>query len=183
MSQLARLLQVDDRLFDNAIAALNTSRGHRSVDAKLVGDLHEAAARAMLNLGLDPKNTTGPELYRAFGNRFATDFKQLLKTEKFSEATLKKLGKSQGYPQFWQDTLWVGAIYGAAPVSFNIFDIMADFKANAAYNIRRSANLRDALADELLKRYAAEPGISRVLIDKLERVIVESKDNSKKENK
>lgn len=65
MSFLRDLLDAKEPLFSRAIAQLELASGKPGADAKLVGEIHERAAAAMRKLGLDPTDTTGPELYHA----------------------------------------------------------------------------------------------------------------------
>ncbi|MDR1032396.1 MAG: hypothetical protein LBL84_00070 [Candidatus Nomurabacteria bacterium] len=183
MSQLARLLGANASALNSALGALEAHSAHKAIDAILLGDLHESMARAVIELGLDPANSTGPEIYRALGNRFATDFEQVLKNSKFDEVSLKAFMKRSTVPPFWRDTLWTGALYNSTPLSLNVFDVFDNFKLNSTYSTRQSAHFKCALADELLRRYKEVPGVSQVLLDKLERVIIGSNSKPKRKNK
>ncbi len=62
---LRDLLDAQEPLFSLSLQQLEKASGQNGVDAKLVGDIHEKAHRAMTKLGFDHTDTTGPELYHA----------------------------------------------------------------------------------------------------------------------
>ncbi|GHU09785.1 hypothetical protein FACS189431_8360 [Alphaproteobacteria bacterium] len=179
MSQLAKLLGGAGSI-DRIIVALEANNNHAAIDARLVGDVHEAMAKALKSLQLDPANTSGPELYRTLGNRFADDFGKLVKNQKFNEESLKALFSSKDFPKFWKDNLMTGAVYDGAPMSLNVFDVFADFRLNAPYARRESSHFRQTLAEELLKRYEKHFGANYPLIDKLKHVTIEQVNNPKR---
>lgn len=65
MSFLRDLLDAKEPLFSESLKQLEDVSHRPGADAKLAGDIHERAVRAMKALGLDEKDTTGPELYHA----------------------------------------------------------------------------------------------------------------------
>lgn len=65
MSFLRDLLDAEEPLFDESLKQLEAASHTQGVDAKLAADIQQRALKAMRDLGLDPKDTTGPELYRA----------------------------------------------------------------------------------------------------------------------
>lgn len=65
MSFLRDLLDAKEPLFSESLAQLEEVSHRPGADAKLAGEIHERAVRAMKALGLDEKDTTGPELYHA----------------------------------------------------------------------------------------------------------------------
>lgn len=65
MSFLRDLLDAKEPLFTTALEQLEKASHQPGADAKLVGDIHQKATAAMRALGLDEKDTTGPELYHA----------------------------------------------------------------------------------------------------------------------
>ncbi len=65
MSFLRDLLDAKEPLFDESLKQLEAVSHKQGVDAKLVGDIHRLASRAIQALGLDESDTTGPELYHA----------------------------------------------------------------------------------------------------------------------
>jgi hypothetical protein len=66
MSKLiAELLGAKDPLFSIALKQLEQASGNKGVDVKLTAELIEKKNDRMKRLGLDPSDTTGPELYQA----------------------------------------------------------------------------------------------------------------------
>lgn len=66
MANLLRdLLDAEEPLFSLSLKQLEDASGHKGIDTKLIGDIIEKAHVATRKLGLDHKDTTGPELYHA----------------------------------------------------------------------------------------------------------------------
>lgn len=65
MSFLRDLLNAEEPMFSEALKQLERASHQQGADTKLVGDIHQLAAKAMRGIGLDPADTTGPELYHA----------------------------------------------------------------------------------------------------------------------
>ncbi|HEU5187807.1 MAG TPA: hypothetical protein VFT87_04880 [Candidatus Saccharimonadales bacterium] len=65
MSFLSSLLDAKEPLFTKALQQLEQASHRHAVDAKLTGEIHQKARIAIKHLGLDPADTTGPELYQA----------------------------------------------------------------------------------------------------------------------
>jgi hypothetical protein len=80
MSFLRDLLNAKEPLFSEAIQQLERASHRQGMDAKLVGDIHELAAKAMAALGLDPTDTTGPELYHALNAKVKEHDEHLAKS-------------------------------------------------------------------------------------------------------
>lgn len=80
MSKFLRdLLDAKEPLFSLALQQLEKASGSHATDAKLIGDIHFKANLAIKRLGLDPKDTTGPELYRALISQVAHNDRHLAK--------------------------------------------------------------------------------------------------------
>lgn len=62
---LADLLNAQEPLFSLSLRQLEEQSGKRSIDVKLVADIIEKAHDRMKQMGLDPADTTGRELYSA----------------------------------------------------------------------------------------------------------------------
>lgn len=58
-------MDAKEPLFSLSLQQLEKASGQKGVDTKLVGDIYEKAHEATKKLGLDHKDTTGPELYHA----------------------------------------------------------------------------------------------------------------------
>jgi hypothetical protein len=62
---LRDLLDAKEPLFSLSLKQLEQASGNKGVDTALLGDIIEKAHASMRELGLDHKDTTGPELYHA----------------------------------------------------------------------------------------------------------------------
>ena len=70
MSKLLRqLLGREDPLFSIGIARLEAAAGMPGIDTRLTADILSATRSKMIELGLDPKDTTGEELYQSLRAR------------------------------------------------------------------------------------------------------------------
>ena len=65
---LSELLAAEEPLFGMAIKRLEQASGNTSVDVRLTAEIIGKVHMKMRALGLDPKDTTGSELYRALFN-------------------------------------------------------------------------------------------------------------------
>lgn len=71
--KLSKLLGADESLFAILVRNLEKSSGNRGIDIRLAEELEQKARSAMIELGLDPHDTTGEELYRALQNKVLQD--------------------------------------------------------------------------------------------------------------
>jgi hypothetical protein len=62
---LRDLLNAKEPLFSKSLEQLEKASHNPGADVKLIADIHQKAREAMKKLGLDEKDTTGPELYHA----------------------------------------------------------------------------------------------------------------------
>jgi hypothetical protein len=62
---LRDLLNAKEPLFSKSLEQLEKASHNPGADVKLIADIHLKAREAMKKLGLDEKDTTGPELYHA----------------------------------------------------------------------------------------------------------------------
>lgn len=74
---LRDLLDAEEPIFSLSLRQLEKASGQHGADARLIGDIMEKANDSLRQLGLDPKVTTGPELYHALESRVASDIKRL----------------------------------------------------------------------------------------------------------
>lgn len=65
---LSELLNAEEPLFSMAIKQLEVSSGGASIDVRLTAEIVGKVHMKLRALGLDPKDTTGPELYSALFN-------------------------------------------------------------------------------------------------------------------
>lgn len=74
---LSELLGTRETDFRNGIDKLERASGHASADVRLTAEVLQASKQKLRELGLDPKDTTGPELYAALQERLKTDDRRL----------------------------------------------------------------------------------------------------------
>lgn len=65
---LHELLQAKEPLFDNSLEQLEKASGHTGADVKLTADIIERFKAKVRELGLDPNDSTGIEIYNALLN-------------------------------------------------------------------------------------------------------------------
>lgn len=70
---LSELLGAQQPAFQMGIAKLERASGHPSNDVRLTADIVQATKLKIRQLGLDPHDTTGPELYEALQQRIKAD--------------------------------------------------------------------------------------------------------------
>ncbi|HSE61211.1 MAG TPA: hypothetical protein VLA88_02865, partial [Candidatus Saccharimonadales bacterium] len=80
MSFLRDLLNAEEPLFSEALKQLERASHKQGADVKLVGDIRTLAASAMRGMGLDPADTTGPELYHALNAKVKEHDEHLAKS-------------------------------------------------------------------------------------------------------
>jgi hypothetical protein len=80
MSFLRDLLNAKEPLFSQALKQLEQASHQPGADAKLIGDIHQKATTAMRALGLDERDTTGPELYHALNAKIKEHDEHLAKS-------------------------------------------------------------------------------------------------------
>lgn len=122
---IQQLLKAKEPLFSHGLKQLERAAGNPAIDAKLIGDIHERAYAVLRKLGLDPSDTTREELWAALHGRLPKD----------------TLGKSA----------YGGLIFAGSIISFNEHDVRANKKV--AFKDRTTSNMRQAIAQELVKRY------------------------------
>lgn len=76
---ISRILDAEEPLFTQALRQLEDVSGNKSVDVKLIAEIHEKSRSAIKALGLDPDDTTGPELYAALMARVRADNERVTK--------------------------------------------------------------------------------------------------------
>lgn len=87
MSKLRDLLDAEEPLFTKSLTQLENVTHKQGIDARLIGEIHQKAVKAIRALGLDENDTTGPELYHAL----------LAKIEKHDEHLAKQIGGPNNY--------------------------------------------------------------------------------------
>ncbi|MBA3757804.1 hypothetical protein H0X09_02995 [Candidatus Saccharibacteria bacterium] len=74
---LAALLGIDSQVMDKAIAKLEQLSGYPSEDNRILSETKLNLRRKLLELNLDPDDTTPRELYYTLGSHFNSDCQQL----------------------------------------------------------------------------------------------------------
>jgi len=75
---LSELLGANEPVFRQGLSKLEHASGHSSADVRLTAELAQGTKAKLQQLGLDPHDTTGPELYAALEARLKTDDKRLV---------------------------------------------------------------------------------------------------------
>lgn len=70
---LAELLGAHDPAFHHGLRGLESASGHTSADIRLSSEIERLTRAKLRELGLDPTDTTGPELYAALQQRIKDD--------------------------------------------------------------------------------------------------------------
>ena len=128
MTKLARLLDNTHSLFRYNIEQLEKATGNAGIDSKLATEILEHAHRVMRQIGLDPKDTTGEELYGALYSSRNDDVLD------DCEFVIYELEKER--------------------VSFNREDIEENQRYQYRYGENVSQHASEKLKLELVKRYA-----------------------------
>lgn len=123
---LRDLLGAQEPLFGVALHNLERASGHSGLDAKLIGEILNRAHAVMRQLGLDPADTTGLELYNAL-QAHAND------------------------EDLFADTAHVGLLIAGKVVSFNPTDIREN--TGRSYGEHTTEHMKCALQRELVDRY------------------------------
>lgn len=77
---LSHVLDIDQAVFADRIAKLEQATLSQGIDIKLTASIHHDTMQKLIELGLDPKDTTAAELQHALRQRAIADNEQLLKT-------------------------------------------------------------------------------------------------------
>lgn len=131
---LKDLLASDHPLFLMNVARLERAAGNAGIDVRLIGEITDAANRIMRELGLDPSDSTGVEIYKALNALVRSD-----------EARARQLLGERSY---------VLGTAGTGPISFNILDVIENDHHDLPYEKRVTAHAQRRLRAELVRRYA-----------------------------
>ena len=74
------MLGAQEPMFHRSLEKLERASGHTSTDIRLTTELSRGTRAKLHQLGLDPKDTTGEELYHALAQRLKADDARLLKS-------------------------------------------------------------------------------------------------------
>lgn len=70
---IAQLLDEPERLVSRAIAQIEAKNGYPNHDVRLIAENIQRIRTKIAELGMDPDDTTGPELYHALIAKFQAD--------------------------------------------------------------------------------------------------------------
>ncbi len=70
---LQELLEAEEPIFSLAVRQLESASGHEGRDVQLIAEIAQKMRASTVALGLDPDDTTGPELYAAQMARMVED--------------------------------------------------------------------------------------------------------------
>lgn len=84
---LSESLQAPEPFFRQGLQRLEQANGRPSTDIRFSAEVQQATQAKLLELGLDPRDTSSQELYQALQERIAIDDAQLTKTLRTQAAT------------------------------------------------------------------------------------------------
>lgn len=86
---LSELLGASEPLFHQGLSRLEAASGHANTDIRLTAEIERGTKQKLRELGLDPNDTTGPELYAALQQRVEADDERLqaLLRKKYGQET------------------------------------------------------------------------------------------------
>ena len=142
---LTDLLTTDHPLFVRNLAELERASGNAGIDTRLIADITEKAHAIMRQLGVDPADTHGEELYHALN------------------AAVKN-GRAN---QLLSSSHFVLLRFDDGPVSFCLHDVIENAHHELEYNERTIANAQRHLRSEIVKRYAEHDRTSSELVHNL----------------
>ena len=148
---LKDLLASDHPLFLMNIARLERAAGNAGIDVRLIGEITDSANRIMRELGLDPVDSTGVEIYKA-----------LNATVRGDEVRARQLLGEQSY---------ILGSAGTGPISFNILDVIENSHHDLPYEKRVTSNAKRRLRTELVRRYAEHERTHEDMVHNLAREI------------
>ena len=148
---LKELLANDHPLFLMNIARLEQATGSSGVDVRLIGEIVDKGNRTLRDIGLDPTDTTGLELYQALNALVRRD-----------EARAK---------QVLGNTSYILVNLGDGPLSLNLLDVVENSHHGIPYEQRSVAHAQRKLRAELVRRYAEHERTHRDTVHSLAREI------------
>lgn len=129
---LKDLLGNDHPLFASNLVALEKATGNAGVDVRLLADIVEHGHNVLRGLGLDPRDTTAVEAYRAVTN----------------------LAKSESGRRQLDETDYVIMQFCGGLVSFNLHDAIENAHHELNFDQRTLAHAQRHLRAEIVRRYA-----------------------------
>ena len=91
---LSELLGAQEPLFHQGLSRLEAASGHANTDIRLSTEIERGTKQKLRELGLDPSDTTGPELYAALQQRVKAD------DERLQAVLCRKYGQDAGSHEY-----------------------------------------------------------------------------------
>lgn len=130
---LQSLLDIDSALFRAGIKDLEKSTGYKAIDVRLIADMIEQSHRVVRKLGLDPKDTTGLELYQCLLAAVKRDDLEAI---------------------FGESDYTLTVVHGQV-ISFNLLDVIENAHLQLPYKKQVASHGQRALRGEIVNRYLA----------------------------
>ncbi len=128
---LQSLTGAHEPLFSSGLRQLEKTTGGSGIDTRLIADITERSHEAMRRMGLDIKDTTGPELYQAL-------------------IAVVRSGKQQ---QILDDTDYVLTVIDGQPISFNVIDVTENSHHEMPFKHQIYRHGQQSLRSEITTRY------------------------------
>lgn len=128
---LQTILNVREPIFSAGMTQLEKATGNSGVDVRLIADIIEKSHAVMRQLSLDPRDTTGKELYFALNSAVKHGI---------SESLLS-------------DTDYVLLVMEGTTISFNMIDVIENSHHNMPYTRQIISHGQRSLRGELVGRY------------------------------
>lgn len=148
---LKDLLANDHPLFLMNIALLERAAGNVGIDVHLIGEITDKANSILRELGLDPADTRGNELYLALNALVRQD----------ESRARQLLGESS----------YILSNFGTGPISFNFLDVVENVHHDLPYEKRIVAHAQRRLRAELVRRYADHERTHNEMVHSLAREV------------
>lgn len=132
---LKTALDISNPLFNAGVAKLERSTGNSSIDVRLIADITANAIEIIKSLGLDPKDTTGRELYH----------------------TILSSVKRDGFERLFEKSDYTLVIFDGQVISFNLIDIIENFHHEMPYERQITTHGKRSLCGEIVERYVSHP--------------------------
>ena len=142
---LRQLLGNDHPLFTRNIMQLEKAAGNVGIDIRLIADITERAHAVLRELGLDPANSHGEEVYYALAASVKTN-----RAEKLLA-----------------DTQFILFDFDGEVISFNLLDVIENAHHELPYEDRTQAHGLRQLRREIIKRYAEHDRTDNDMVHRL----------------
>lgn len=142
---LADLLSTDHPLFVKTITDFERASGNAGVDTRLIADITEKGHAIMRELGIDPSDTSGEELYHALNAAVGSGQAEVL----------------------LRDSHYVLLGFDNGPVSFCLHDVIENAHHELPYASRVVGHGQRHLRAEIIRRYAEHDRTSGEMIHEL----------------